>query len=130
MGLSQADQTRFRWVRISTASITRQSAPGVGLLPDIIMTPYTVSKMATTGLLLQLQAPASSTPAVPVAGGFTITVWLLDPVTGRWSAFDDIVIDYKELFVSFDIDASQLWFQVTGIALGGDGDIDFGIAEQ
>lgn len=126
---AQADRSKFRWSRIGTGSITRQSAPGVGLEPDFTMTPFTVSKMATTGLLLQLQQPAVD-PATPVAGGFEITVWVRDPATLRWASFDTLTIDYKQLFVTYDIDASDLWFQVQGIDVGGDGDIDFGIAEQ
>lgn len=123
----QADQTSFRWSRIDTGSITRQSSPGVGLAPDFTMSPNTVSKLPTTGFLLQLFAPLAGA-AVPNAGGFIITVWVQDPATGRYSAFDSITIGFQELFVTYDIDASRIWFQIGGITT--DGLIDFGIAEQ
>lgn len=129
---AQADVSKFRWSRIDVSGISRQSAPGQGLNPgatepDFVLGPFTVSKMATTGFLLQLSEP-TTTPAVAGAGGFTVTVWLRDPATGNWSAFDDISIDYQELFVTYDIDAAEIWFQVENVSSGSL--IDFGIAEQ
>jgi len=131
--MAQADEVAFRWIRVDTSVAARGTAPVDGLgttgtVPDVAMSPFTASKMPTTGLALMLHAPVSNTPATPNVGGFTVQVWLRDPHTGFWGSFASVTIDYRQTFVTFDIDAGELFFEVTGVAVAGT--IDIGIAEQ
>lgn len=126
----QADRSKFRWTRIPLAA-TRGAGPADGPngdQPDFTMSPTAPSKMATTGLALMLKAPTTATPATAGAGGFTITMWVRDPATLRWAAFAAVSVPYDQLFVTYDIDASDVFFQIANISVNGA--IDIGIAEQ
>jgi hypothetical protein len=133
----QADRLTFKWKRIDSADANRVIAPVNGFplgnpstTPDLTSSPFTVSKMPTTGLALQLQAPGTGVAAVANAGGFGIIVWVRDPATGQWSSFASVSMAYAQLFVTFDIDAADLWFQLDHTTVAVDGKIDVGIAEQ
>lgn len=127
----QADRTKFRWTRLPSTN-PRSIAPADGPngdLPDFTMTPFAPSKMATTGLALMLKAGTTApVAATPGAGGFSITMWVRDPATLRWAAFAAVSVPYDALFVTYDIDASDIWFQIGNVAVAGA--IDIGIAEQ
>lgn len=134
MPQSQADLTKFRWKRVNTivnhtAAPTNGTASTSGTAPDFRLSPFTVSKMPTTGIGLMLQSPQLN-PATAVAAGFTVRVWLRDPATKRWASFDDVSIAYQQLFVTFDIDAGELFFQFVAAGTAVDGNIDIGVAEQ
>jgi hypothetical protein len=133
----QADRVAFKWKRIDSTDAARIIAPVNGFplgnpstAPDLTASPFTVSKMPTTGLALQLQAPGTDTAATANVGGFGIIVWVRDPATGNWSSFASVTIAYQQLFVTFDIDAADLWFQLDHTTVAVDGRIDVGIAEQ
>jgi hypothetical protein len=133
----QVDRLSFKWKRIDSTDAARIIAPVNGFplgnpstAPDLTSSPLTVSKQPTTGLALQLQAPGTDTAATANAGGFGIIVWVRDPATGNWSSFASVSIAYQQLFVTFDIDAADLWFQLDHTTVAVDGRIDVGIAEQ
>jgi len=128
----QADRTKFSWRRVDTTDVARIAAPPTGGLPDFTMSPVAVSKMPTTGLALMLQAPTSAgvIAATPNAGGFGFFVWVRDPATGLWASFAEVTIAYQQLFVTFDIDASDLFFQLDAATVAVAGFIYIGIAEQ
>jgi hypothetical protein len=124
----QADLSRWRWTQVTTNVGNRNAAPFDGVIgtsPDFQMSPYTISKLSTTGLALMLGAAGT---AVAGAGGFSVTVWVRDPVTFTWAAFATVSIDRRQLFVSYDIDADEIWFQIGNVAA--DGTLNIGIAEQ
>lgn len=124
----QADRTKYRWARISTA-LQANAAPSDGITPpDFTMSPLAPSKMPTTGLALMIKRPLTALAAVPVALGFTIVMWVRDPATLAYSAFAAVSVPYDSLFVTFDIDASDIYFQIGGVSV--DGFVDIGIAEQ
>ncbi len=131
MPFSQGDLTKFRWTQIGDTSL-RSSGPSDGQAlspdPDFTMGPKTVSQMPTTGLLLLIKEPTDATPATPNAGGFNITVWVRDPGTWQWGAFDTVQIDYDQLFVTYDIDACEIYFEIDNVSVAGA--VNIGIAEQ
>lgn len=124
----QADLTSFRWTRIDNNGLTRISVPSPDQAADFVLGPFAPSKMATTGFLIQIQQPTVG-GGIPPAGGYTITVWLKDSATKKWASFASLTIDFAQLFVTYDVDACELWFQFTG-SVGTAGLVDFGIAEQ
>lgn len=138
----QSDTSAFRWERIDTTAVPPLDShtfaptdgnpddPNVGgTPPDFIMSPRTVSEMPTTGLLLMLKVPSAGS-AIANAGGFSVIVYIRDPHTYGWASMAAITIDYSQLFVTFDFDAAELYFQIDPASILVGGKIDIGIAEQ
>ena len=124
----QAELSGSRTIRIGTASHASAPTDGaLGTVPD--MTLSTMSPGGPTlGFLLQLRAPSSGA-AVAGGGGFTVTVWVRDPVLRQWGSFEATTgVDFGELYTTADIDASELYFQIANV--GTPGDVDVKISEQ
>ena len=131
---AQADITRFTWLHADSVAASWAAAPvdgtsgNGGTDPTFTMSPFTLEKLPTTGLLLMLKTSPILPAATPGAGGFSVTAWLRDPSSLRWAAFAAVSVGFDQLFVSYDIDAGELYFQITNVAV--DGALDIGLAEQ
>lgn len=128
---NQADVSRFRWINFASVAASLAVAPADGATgdgPQIVLSPFAVSKMSTTGFLFVLKRPPSAMAAVAGAGGFTVTIWVRDPATLRWASFADQSVAYNQLFKTYDVDSVEIFVQLTNVAV--DGAIDIGFAEQ
>lgn len=119
--MGQPQLTRFRQVRVTTPV----AAPtDVTTAPHITLSPTAPSAQPTTGFLFMLKAPTAG----PATGPFTVTPWVRDPTTGFWgSGLANTGVSYGDLFSCFDVDAADLYWQVTASA---DGAILLNVAEQ
>jgi hypothetical protein len=140
--VQQPDTSGFRWTRIDTTGAGGADphtatpsngndliTPGGGTPPDIILQPKSISGMPTTGFLLVWQETEAGA-IIANAGGLSITVWVRDPNTWRWSSMAAVTIDVAQLFVTFDIDAAELYFEIDPATIAVNGKVDIGIAEQ
>lgn len=128
MAASQSKLNRAKILRLATTNIA--SAPlDASNGPTYKMSPQTPTGLTTTGLALGLKAPNAS-PATAVAAGFSVVVWVINPVTLAWFSNSTAVIPFGQLFVTFDFNASGLYFQVLAASVAVDGNIDFHLWEQ
>jgi hypothetical protein len=125
---SQAEIGRGVPLRLGTAAIAADPVDGT-TVPHMIMSRTTPTSLETTGLFLGLKAPTVN-PATAIAAGFTVSVWLQNPITGAWFACASAAIAYGQAFGTFDFDASNLYFQVAAASVAVGGDIDFHCWEQ
>jgi hypothetical protein len=56
----------------------------------------------------------------PTAPGFTVQIWVWNPVAQHWQSFAaKTSINYNELYQTYDVDGGcELYFQITNIAAG------------
>lgn len=102
---------------LSTAA--QAAAPTKTTSPTYNMAPTAPAGLQTTGFAFFLTAPTTS-PAVADTGGFTVTVWVRNPATGNYGALSPATgVDYGEAFGSFDLDASDLYFQISNVLTPG-----------
>lgn len=128
--MSQADLTGFRGIRIEALDAARALPPSqANTDPDFTMSPFAPSEMPTTGLLLMLQSPSVGN-ATALAGGFSITPWIRDPVSKYWGSGATFSAAYGQLFTTFDFDAGELWFQIENVNPAGGPELYLFIAEQ
>lgn len=123
----QADITAGRTVRIGTA--THAAAPTDGTTePDVVLGPTAPGGTPTSGFLFSMTAPATGA-ATALAGNFTVTIWARDPALKRWAAFEAKTgVDFRQLYVTADVDAVELFFQIGNVNAAGN--IDVMVAEQ
>lgn len=96
--------------------------------PDITLAPDSTTGLRTTGFCVGIKAPVIATPAGSPVGGFTLTAWLRSPVGGTWFSFSSLAVLYGALYVTFDVDAAGLYFQISGQT--SPGTIDVYLMEQ
>ncbi len=131
---TQSDLVRGRVLRLVVGgggAGDHNTAPTDGTTaPDLVMSPVTPTGLKTTGLSFGFKAPTAGTPAAAVApaGGFTVVVWVRNPVTRAWFSCSSITVDYGQLFGTFDLDACELYFQISGQT--SDGGIDLHAMEM
>ena len=128
MPASQAELNRAPIQRLGTAAIAAAPTDGT-TIPHRIMAPWTTTGHKTTGFAIGLKAPAAGS-AVAVAAGFSVIVWIYNPVARSWFACDPVSVDYNEAFVTFDFNASGLYFQIAATSVFTAGNIDFHCWEQ
>jgi hypothetical protein len=128
MAASQAELNRAPIQRLATTAIAAAPTDGT-TLPHRIMSPRTVTLHKTTGFALGLKAPSSGS-ATAVAAGFSVVIWIYNPVSRAWFACAATDIGYNQAFVTFDFNASGLYFQVAAASVTLDGNIDFHCWEQ
>jgi hypothetical protein len=92
---------------------------GGGAEPTFVMSPETPTGQQTTGFLIFLKEPTTGTAAVPTSGGFTVTIWVRNPITYSWAAGASVVMDYDQAFVTGDLDASEIYVQIQGATTQG-----------
>jgi hypothetical protein len=75
--------------------------------------------LPTTGFIFSLYDVSGGT-TTPTPPGFTVTVWLWNPVAQRWQSFAAKTgVNYDELYDTYDIDGGcALYFQITNIGAG------------
>lgn len=128
MAFQQALVNRARIFRLGTAAIA--SAPTDGTTqPHYAMFSVTQTGLATTGLAVGLKAPTVN-PATAISAGFTVTLWLLNPVTLAWFSSASSSIPFGQAWVTFDFNASFLFFQIAAASVSVAGDVDFHVWEQ
>jgi len=108
---AQAELTAAHLIQLGTSN----AAPVPGNDPHYTMSPVAPSGLKTTGLLLGLSAPSAG----PATGPFTLVVWIRDPLTKQWFSGSSFAIDFNQGFVTFDFDASDLFFQFTAAVANG-----------
>lgn len=128
MAIRQASINRAPPQRLATAAIAAAPTDGT-TLPHRIMSATTATGLQTTGLAIGLKAPSVGS-ATAVAAGFSVVVWILNPVTLAWFSCLAASIPYGECWVTFDFNASAIFYQVTAASVAGAGDIDFHVWEQ
>jgi hypothetical protein len=124
---TQALLSRGRIVRLTTAAAAAAPVDGV-TAPHFTMSPITATGLQTTGLALGLKAPTVG--AAASTGSFSIIAWIMNPLTMSWFAFAAEDIDFSQGFVSFDIDAAALYFQIVASSVGTPGSVDLHLWEQ
>jgi hypothetical protein len=128
MGATQAKINRAVPLRLGTAAIAADPVDGT-TPPHMIMSPFTSTGMMTTGLAVGLKAP-SAAAATAIAAGFTLVIWIQNPLTGAWFACTPAVIPFGQPWGTFDFNASNLYFQVAAASVAVAGDVDIHAWEQ
>jgi hypothetical protein len=107
--------------------------PGTGLAPmtdpDMATSPMRADGLApTTGLAIAIHKPLAAVHGTTgleptTAAGFTLTVWVRDPVTRWWAKTTPFSIPYGQWFRTFDLNGGDLYFQfdVSTFAAAGPG---------
>lgn len=121
--MGQPAVTRFKQARLNTATIAAAPTDSPSTSPQFVTSPQGPGGVPTTGILFMIKlAPAST-----AAGPFTVTPWLRDPVTGQWGSGLAFTANVSEMWVSYDFDAAELYFQTVATA---DGLVILEVAEQ
>jgi hypothetical protein len=128
VGASQAEITRAVPLRLGTAAVAADPVDGE-TLPHWVMSPWTTTGLQTTGLAIGLKAPAVN-PATAVAAGFSVVLWIWNPLTGAWFACATAVIPYGQPFGTFDFNASGIYLQIAAASVAAAGDVDVHAWEQ
>jgi hypothetical protein len=124
----QGELNRAAILRLDTAVVAAAPTDGVATVHRT-MSPRTPTNHRTTGLAIGLKAPTSGA-AVAVAAGFSVVVWILNPVTAAWFACAAAAIKYGEAWVSFDFNASAIYLQIEAASVATPGLIDLHIWGQ
>ena len=134
MAASQSLLNRGPFARLGTAAIAAAPTDGTisaaGTAPHRILGPQGPTGLQCTGFFLGLKAPSVSAAAAATAAGFSVIVWVLNPLTNAWFSFEAVSIAYSQAFVSFDVNASSLYYQIEAASVLTPGDIDFHAWEQ
>jgi hypothetical protein len=128
---TQSDLIRGRVLRVALgAGADHTAAPTDGTTePDWRMSPVTPTGLKTTGFAFGFKAPtAGATAAGAPAAGFTVVVWVRNPVTKSWFSLQSVSVGYGQLFGTFDVDAAEIYFQIS--AQTSNGSIDVHPMEQ
>lgn len=141
----QAAMMGGRFISLKTADIANVPTNGTfglpGFAPAITNWPhYTLSPEGplgqTLGFALGLSSPNDATTgthdqpaAVAAAGGFTVTVWVLNPIGNCWFSMPTVSINYRELWETWDVGPCGLYFQVGAASVATPGTIYFHVME-
>ncbi len=117
----QAKINRGKPLLLATASIAAAPTDGT-TQPHLKMSPKSPTGLSTTGFFLGLKAPGSGA-ATAIAAGFSLVVWVVNPVGLRWFSTSTTVISYNQAFVTFDFNPSGLYFQITAASVAGAGNV-------
>jgi hypothetical protein len=113
------------------------SGTATGTAPHLVMSPVTPTGLPTMGAQFSLNTflGGVKAPAIPVATGFIVTVWIRNAITYTWKKMAPVtfatggVSDTDVIFVTEDLDAAELYFQVATASVAVDGFVDFIIVE-
>jgi len=115
-------------IRITTAGHAAAPTDGsAGTAPDYVSSPATPDGEPTDAIMVALKsptAPAATTPATALSGGFTVTVWMRNPVTRQWGSTAAFSAAYDQWFVTGDIRGGELYFQIANVNAAGSIDIN------
>jgi hypothetical protein len=105
-------------------------APNIAPMPPHIrLASKAPNGLPTTGFIFSMY-DASGGVVVATAPGFTIVIWVWNPVAQRWQSFaSKTSVNYDELYQSYDVDGGALlYFQITNYT--GAGNLGVSICEQ
>lgn len=122
MSAQQAAIVAGRGLQLDTALVGgRPSDADSGAdAPHITLSPVTRTGEKTTGFRFVLKAPSSGAASAVEGEGFSITVWVRDPAFGVWGSFVTLTgVDYGDLELTGDINASELYFSIGNIDVHG-----------
>lgn len=96
-------------------------APTKDTIPDLVTSPLRADGLAPcSGLMICLTYAADVSAAPPVPAdpvvGFTVTVWIRDPVVRTWGRTAAFTTPGGEWFSTRDFNGGDLFFQITGAA--------------
>lgn len=96
--------------------------------PHIRIGPKAPNGLPTTGFTFSLYNIGGATAVAP---GFTVQIWVWNPVAQRWQSFaPKTSVNYDELYESYDVDGGcELYFAITNAA-GGATNIGVSVCEQ
>lgn len=116
--MAQAELSKGRPLSIDTA--THDDAPVDGTTePDMTMSPRSPTGLPTAGLAFGVFEPTDDA-AIATAPGFTVTVWVRNPATKHWFAFEPRTgVNFRDLMGTFDIDAAEIYFQFESVDTDG-----------
>lgn len=113
----QAALSKFKQFFVDDTDTLFEPVDSPSTDPQFTLSPIAPSGLPTTGFALMLKAPPGSEGAA--TGPFSVTPWLRDPVTGMWaSGATQTGVGYSQLWVTFDVDASEIYFFITAAAPG------------
>lgn len=116
--------------RVATAAIAAAPTDGV-TAPLIVLSPQTPTGMKTTGFFMGFKAPsAGAVAAVPIAAGYSVTLWFQNLATGGWFKGITVSLQYDEAWVCYDVDAVGIYVQVDAASVNAPGSIDVHLVEQ
>lgn len=116
-----------RLVRVQTA--THLVAPVDGTtVPDVVTSPVNVAGAPTSGLQLMIKAPTFGTAATFTGAGFTVTVYVRNPVTKQWGSTAAFTMAFGEWWATGDFEGGELFFLLGAVNVAGG--IDFHVLEQ
>lgn len=132
-GVSKALRTDVDGIKVAP---TFGSGIFQGNAPHVVMSPVTPAGTPTFGAILTIHILFTvMTPAIPVAGGFTVTPWFRNPLTYMWKKTAPVtfatagVRDEDVAFVITGLPPSEIYFQVAAASVAGDGWISFTLVE-
>lgn len=133
-GASVALRTNIDGITIAP---TQGSGVFSGSAPHLTMSPVTSTGLQTMGAQFAIHLPLGGvkTAAIPVATGFVVTVWVRNSINYTWKKMAPVtfavggVADNDVMFITEDLDASELYFQVAAASVAVDGFIDFVVVE-
>lgn len=125
----QAELLRARPIRLSVGVVVgagpdHSVAPTDGITdPDMTLAPDSTTGLRTTGFAFGFKSPLIGPPAGMPVGGFTVTIWFRSPVARSWFSFEPGLVVYDGLYLTFDVDACEIYFQIAGEASPGNVDV-------
>lgn len=77
--------------------------------------------LPTTGFLFSIIGGPNGTNSTPGVGGFTVTLWLWNPVVQRWMSFQAVTgVVLDALYETYDVDGGcEIFVSVSNIAAVG-----------
>lgn len=132
-------ETRSNGGRIISLTLALTSGtPNTGpSAPHIRLAAKAPNGLPTTGFIFSMVDVSNGVgggPIVATAPGFTVQIWLLNPVAQRWQSFAaKTSVNYDELYQSYDVDGgAELYFGVSNYTGpgGGVGQIGISVCEQ
>jgi len=112
-----SEQSELSAGRILTIDTSALGAPSKTTPPQITLAPNTPTGLKTTGFLFFLEAPSdAAAPTSPAVAPFGVTLWIRNPVNGFWAAAQPLTgVGYGEAYVTYDVDAADLYFDITAV---------------
>ena len=109
--MDQSKLMKARVVRIRAHVDDAANPPVDGTTePHITLSPNTPQGTPTMGFFLGLKAPTVETAPTLIGTTIGIIVWIRNPVTKQWFSSAEVVVEYGQAFVCFDVGAAEIFF--------------------
>lgn len=121
---SEYAKVRPRPLRLTATAVSGAPVRGV-TAPHVRLSYYTPDGARVTGIMFMIDSVLSTAPET---GPFTVTPWILWPVTGLWTNLASASVARDTAYTSFDVPGGcAMYLQ---IATGTSGVFACGLAEQ